>query len=88
MHHRARSPRRRTRRGILTFEWILLISLLVIGIIGGLAAVRDALCSELDDLADCIAALNICECDDDDDDPEPEIFDFTDPEFFDDIPLP
>ena len=32
----------RKRRGVLTFEWILLISLMVIGVIGGLAAVRIA----------------------------------------------
>ena len=47
--------------GILTFEWILLISLLVIGIIGGLSAVRNALICELSELAQCITALNICD---------------------------
>ena len=50
--------RNRKRLGVLTFEWILLISLLVIGIIGGLSAVRNALLCELDQLADCIEALN------------------------------
>lgn len=54
--------RRRRRRAMLTFEWILLISLLVIGIIGGLSAVRNALICELVDLADCIEALNVCGC--------------------------
>ena len=54
--------RRRRRRAMLTFEWILLISLLVIGIIGGLSAVRNALLGELTDLADCIEALNVCGC--------------------------
>ncbi len=53
---------RRNRRGVLTFEWILLITLLVIGIIGGLSAVRCALESELKDLAACITALNSCGC--------------------------
>jgi len=47
---------------VLTFEWILLISLLVIGIIGDLSAVRNALLCELTDLADCIEALNVCGC--------------------------
>jgi hypothetical protein len=56
--------RRANRRGVLTFEWILLVSILVIGIIAGLGAVRDALLCELKDLAGCIAALNICGCDD------------------------
>jgi hypothetical protein len=46
----------------LTFEWILLISLLVIGIIGGLSVVRNALICELTDLAECIGALNVCGC--------------------------
>jgi len=46
------------RRGVLTFEWILLISLLVIGVIGGLSAVRNSLLSELDDLDKCIQQLN------------------------------
>ena len=52
--------RGRQRRGMFTFEWILLISILVIGIIGGLSAVRNALLCELKDLADCIQALNCC----------------------------
>jgi hypothetical protein len=52
----------RSRRGILTFEWILLISLLVIGIIGGLSAVRNSLLCELNDLDHCVQALNTCGC--------------------------
>lgn len=46
------------RRGVLTFEWILLISLLVIGVIGGLSAVRNSLLNELNDLDNCIQQLN------------------------------
>ncbi|HOA50999.1 MAG: hypothetical protein WBH86_03260 [Thermogutta sp.] len=52
--------RRPSRRGILSFEWILLISILVIGIIGGLAAVRNALLSELNDLSQAVEAINVC----------------------------
>lgn len=37
--------------GVLTFEWVLLITLVVIGIVGGLAAVRDAVISELGDVS-------------------------------------
>ncbi|REJ67075.1 MAG: hypothetical protein DWQ31_12510 [Planctomycetota bacterium] len=48
---------RRRRRGFLAFEWILLITLLVIGIVGGLAAVRDSLIAELDELATAISNL-------------------------------
>ncbi|MHC4403737.1 MAG: hypothetical protein ACYTG0_29115 [Planctomycetota bacterium] len=36
--------------GALTFEWILLITVLAIGIVGGLSAVRDAMISELGDV--------------------------------------
>lgn len=52
--------RNRRRRGILTFEWILLISLLVIGVIGGLTEVRNTLICELIDLTDCIEAIACC----------------------------
>lgn len=44
--------------GVLTFEWILLITLLVIGIIGGVAAIRDALIIESAETAGAIVALN------------------------------
>lgn len=37
-------------RGVLTFEWILLISVLVIGIVGGVSAVRDGIVDELGDV--------------------------------------
>lgn len=44
-------------RGVLTFEWILLITVLTIGIVGGLSAVRDAIISELGDVAGAIVEL-------------------------------
>jgi len=44
-------------RGTLTFEWVLLITLLVIGVVGGVSAVRDAIITELGDVAS--AAVNI-----------------------------
>jgi Flp pilus assembly pilin Flp len=40
--------------GILSFEWTLLVVLLVIGIVGGLAAARDVV---IDELGDTAAAL-------------------------------
>ena len=53
------NPRKRDqRRGVLTLEWILLITVLVIGVIGGLGAVRNAMVSELADLAEAIESLN------------------------------
>ena len=43
---------------VLTFEWILLITVLVIGIVGGLSAVRDAMITELGDVAEAMIALD------------------------------
>ena len=44
--------------GVLTFEWILLVTLLVIGIVGGLSSVRDAILSELGDVAAAAVAVD------------------------------
>jgi hypothetical protein len=44
--------------GFLTFEWILLLTLLVIGIVSGLSAVRDAIIDELGDVAQAMLALD------------------------------
>ncbi|MBQ2822047.1 MAG: hypothetical protein IJF17_10760 [Thermoguttaceae bacterium] len=44
--------------GVLTFEWILLLTVLVIGIVGGLSAVRDAYIDELGDSAEAMASLD------------------------------
>ncbi len=48
----------REDEGVLTFEWILLITVLVIGIVGGLSAVRDAVISELGDVAEAMISLD------------------------------
>jgi Flp pilus assembly pilin Flp len=47
----------RDERGVLSFEWTLLLTLLTLGIVGGLAGARDAVIDELGDVAE--AALNI-----------------------------
>jgi hypothetical protein len=44
--------------GVLTFEWILLITVLVIGIVGGLSAVRDAMIEELGGVAAAMLSLD------------------------------
>ena len=44
--------------GVLTFEWILLITVVVIGIVGGLSAVRDAVIMELGDVAEAMVSLD------------------------------
>src|SRR6185295_9239354 len=48
----------REEDGVLTFEWILLVTLLTIGIVGGLAAARDAIIDELSDVAEAMLALD------------------------------
>lgn len=48
----------REENGVLTFEWILLITVLVIGIVGGLSAVRDAIIDECGDVSEGIVSLD------------------------------
>jgi Flp pilus assembly pilin Flp len=45
-------------QGVLTFEWVLLVTLLTIGVVGGISAVRDAVISELGDVAEAMVALD------------------------------
>lgn len=52
----AQTPKR--RRGSAFVEYILLVSIVGIGVIVGLATVKSALINELDDLADAIEALS------------------------------
>jgi Flp pilus assembly pilin Flp len=54
-----RFARRRQRRGVLALEWILLITIVVVGIIGGLGAVRLALINEAQDLNEAMQSLNV-----------------------------
>ena len=44
--------------GVLSFEWVLLVTLLTIGIVGGLAAARDAIIDELGDVAQAMMAVD------------------------------
>lgn len=46
------------QEGVLTFEWILLVTVLVIGIVGGVAAVRDGVISELADVAEGVTHID------------------------------
>jgi hypothetical protein len=72
MKRQRRNGKRGARRlGVLTFEWILLVSLLVIGVIGGLSAVRNSLLCELEDLSECIRAIDMCGCSNCDTPPSP-----------------
>ena len=48
----------RQDQGVLTFEWILLITVIVIGVVGGVSAVRDALISELGDVVAAVVHID------------------------------
>ncbi|MDX1943889.1 MAG: hypothetical protein SFU86_00665 [Pirellulaceae bacterium] len=48
----------REEDGVLSFEWTLLLTLLVIGIVSGLSAARDAIIDELGDLAEAAQSFD------------------------------
>ncbi|MEI8381812.1 MAG: hypothetical protein WCJ09_16910 [Planctomycetota bacterium] len=54
---RARNTQRGKRRGSVTVEYLLLCTIVGIGVLTGLAQVRTALVSELNDVASAIAAI-------------------------------
>jgi hypothetical protein len=51
--------KRSRRRGEITIEWIMLVTILGIGTVGGLAVARNAMLSELKDIAQAIAHYNM-----------------------------
>lgn len=57
--NRSKLPGRRTRRGAITLEWVLIVTVLVIGIIGGLGLVRNALVLEMQDMSESIMSLQV-----------------------------
>ncbi len=46
------------KRGVLSFEWMMICVLLIIGILGGLASARNAFLSELDDTIDVVNLID------------------------------
>ena len=48
----------RNRRGILTFEWVLLFAVLTIGIVGGIAVMRDTLSLKYMQVGGAVGSLN------------------------------
>lgn len=48
----------REDHGVLTFEWIALITLLVVGIVGGYSAVRDGVIDELGDVVGAVISVD------------------------------
>jgi hypothetical protein len=49
----------RPRRGALTLEWILLVTILIIGTVGGVAAVRNALILEYQEMIETICKMSV-----------------------------
>jgi len=56
---RRRRKRRLLRRGVLTVEWILLTTILVIGSIAALSLVRNALIEQFVNLVSSICGVNV-----------------------------
>src|SRR4051812_49736173 len=52
------SPMWKEEDGVLSFEWVLLVTLLTIGIVSGLSAARDAIIDELGDVAQAMQSLD------------------------------
>jgi len=44
--------------GVLSFEWTMLTSLLTVGVVSGIAAVRDAVTDEMGDVAQAMVSLD------------------------------
>ena len=57
MLHRVRSAWS-DERGVMSFEWTLLLTLVTIGVLGGLISARDAIIDELGDAAQAMLALD------------------------------
>ena len=51
--------KRSRRRGALTLEWILLCTVLIIGTVGGVAAVRNSLILEYREMIDTICQMSV-----------------------------
>lgn len=48
----------RQDEGVVTFEWILLLTLLVIGVVGGVAGIRDAILHECQGVVGAMVSLD------------------------------
>jgi hypothetical protein len=55
------SRSRRQRRGGITLEWVLLVTVLIIGTVGGVAAVRNALILEYQEMIETICEMSVAD---------------------------
>jgi hypothetical protein len=51
----------RNRRGAITLEWVLLVTVIIIGTVGAVAAVRNELVTEYVEILETICKMSICE---------------------------
>jgi hypothetical protein len=58
---RSRPLRSRRRWGGLTLEWILICTVLIIGTVGAVALVRNALILEYEEMIESVCKMSICE---------------------------
>lgn len=55
------SRRRRVRRGFLTIEWIILVTVVIIGTIAAVGLIRNRLIEEYQELTQSICETNLCD---------------------------
>jgi hypothetical protein len=57
----AAGRRSNRRRGAITLEWVLLVTVIIIGTVGAVAAVRNELVTEYVEILETICKMSICE---------------------------
>ena len=51
----------RQRRGAITLEWIILVTVIIVGTIGAVAVVRNALIEEYVEILDTICQMSVAD---------------------------
>jgi hypothetical protein len=55
----SRLPRYQHRRAAITLEWVLLVTILIIGTVGGVAQVRNALLQEYQEMIETVCKMSV-----------------------------
>jgi hypothetical protein len=55
----SRLPRFQRRRAVITLEWVLLVTILIIGTVGGVAQVRNALLAEYQEMIETVCKMSV-----------------------------
>lgn len=56
-----KSRLKRRRRGMLTIEWIILVTVVIIGTIAAVGVIRNQLIEEYQELTQSICETNLCD---------------------------